>query len=66
MSYQHKRGVIRESAVKAMVHDPLFRHRVEKSKKGKGSFKRKDKHKTNYGSYDLSTFFKSLIHNFQI
>lgn len=38
--YEHKRGVIKESAVKAILHDPLFSHRVEKPKKGKGSFQR--------------------------
>lgn len=38
--YKHKRGVIKESAVKAILFDPLFSHRVEKPKKGKGSYRR--------------------------
>ena len=39
------RGVIRDNALKAVVTSQLFRQRVEKAKKGKGSFNRKMKHK---------------------
>ncbi|WP_380184794.1 alternative ribosome-rescue factor A [Kalamiella sp. sgz302252] len=42
--YQHKKGVIRDNALEALLHDPLFRSRVEANKKGKGSYRRKDKH----------------------
>ncbi|WP_414627514.1 alternative ribosome-rescue factor A [Lelliottia amnigena] len=42
--YQHKKGQIRDNAIEALLHDPLFRQRVEKNKKGKGSFLRKGKH----------------------
>ena len=38
--YKHKRGVIKESAVKAILHDPLFSQKVVKPKKGKGSYRR--------------------------
>ena len=41
--YQHKKGVIQDNAVQALLHDPLFRQRVEKNLKGKGSYSRKDK-----------------------
>ncbi len=41
--YEHKRGVIKENALAAILHDPLFKQRVEKSKKGKGSYLRKEK-----------------------
>jgi len=41
--YQHTRGQIRDNAIEALLHDPLFRQRVEQNKKGKGSFKRKAK-----------------------
>lgn len=34
--YQHKRGKIKESAIKALVTDPLFSNKIEKPKKGKG------------------------------
>lgn len=44
-SYAHKRGKIKESAVKALVTDPLFRHQVMRNRKGKGSFRRHEKHK---------------------
>lgn len=41
--YQHKRGEIKDNAIEALLHDPLFRQRVEKNKKGKGSYTRKGK-----------------------
>jgi len=39
------RGTIKDNALKAVVTSKLFTTRVEKAKKGKGSFQRKDKHK---------------------
>jgi len=42
--YQHTKGQINDNALEALLHDPLFRQRVEKNKKGKGSFLRKAKH----------------------
>ncbi len=39
------RGEIKDNALKAVVTSQLFRQRVEKAKKGKGSFSRKMKHK---------------------
>lgn len=42
--YQHKKGTIRDNALEALLHDPLFKMRVEVNQKGKGSFRRKDKH----------------------
>lgn len=33
--YQHQKGVIKENALAALVHDPLFRQRVEKTRKEK-------------------------------
>jgi len=42
--YQHTKGQINDNAIEALLHDPLFRQRVEKNKKGKGSFLRKEKH----------------------
>lgn len=43
--YQHKRGEIKNNAIEALLHDPLFRQRIEKNKKGKGSYTRKGKNK---------------------
>ncbi|MBC8947560.1 MULTISPECIES: alternative ribosome-rescue factor A [Xenorhabdus] len=43
-TYRHKKGVIKDNAIEALLHDPLFRQRVEKNKKGKGSYNRKEKH----------------------
>ncbi|MBG6249085.1 MULTISPECIES: alternative ribosome-rescue factor A [Symbiopectobacterium] len=42
-TYQHKKGKIQDNALEALLHDPLFRQRVEKNKKGKGSYCRKGK-----------------------
>ncbi|OEF07023.1 hypothetical protein A1QK_00810 [Vibrio genomosp. F10 str. 9ZD137] len=39
------RGRIQDNALKAMVTSKLFKARVEKAKKGKGSYKRTNKHK---------------------
>ncbi len=41
--YQHKKGTIQDNALQALLHDPLFRQRVEKNLKGKGSYRRKEK-----------------------
>lgn len=46
--YAHQRGEIKDNAVKALVTDPLFRSRVERNKKGKGSYQRHQKHKGGY------------------
>lgn len=40
--YKHNKGTIKESAIKALVRAPLFSARVEKPKKGKGSYSRKN------------------------
>lgn len=51
--YRHTKGQIQENAIEALLHDPLFRQRVEKNTKGKGSYRRKDKH-TKGGSWEAS------------
>jgi alternative ribosome-rescue factor len=39
------RGIIKDNAIKALVTSPMFKAKVEKPKKGKGSFARNAKHK---------------------
>ena len=39
--YQHTKGIITDNAIQALLHDPLFKARVEKNSKGKGSYTRK-------------------------
>ncbi|EAA4270894.1 alternative ribosome-rescue factor A [Salmonella enterica subsp. enterica serovar Typhimurium] len=51
--YQHNKGQIKDNAIEALLHDPLFRQRVEKNKKGKGSYLRKGKH-GNRGNWEAS------------
>lgn len=53
--YLHQRGSIQESAVKALVGDKLFRHRVERKRKGKGSYQRHLKHKKGENPFKSST-----------
>lgn len=57
-AYLHSRGEIKESAVKALVTDPLFRHKVERNRKGKGSYRRTEKHKK--AGYKNEVPFKNL------
>lgn len=42
--YRHTKGKIKDNALEALLHDPLFRQRIEKNIKGKGSYQRKEKH----------------------
>ncbi|QJT82916.1 alternative ribosome-rescue factor A [Kosakonia sp. MUSA4] len=51
--YQHTKGQINDNAIEALLHDPLFRQRIEKNKKGKGSYLRKEKH-ANWGDKEAS------------
>lgn len=51
--YRHKRGKIQGNAIEALLSDPLFRQRVEVNSKGKGSYRRKDKH-VQKGSWEAS------------
>ncbi|MEZ8824243.1 alternative ribosome-rescue factor A [Vibrio amylolyticus] len=39
------RGEIKDNALKAMVTSKLFKAKVEQAKKGKGSYRRSNKHK---------------------
>lgn len=60
-TYRHKKGVIKDNAIEALLHDPLFRQRVEKNKKGKGSYRRKEKCGKNSGwEANDNNFFKLL------
>ncbi|AKA38953.1 alternative ribosome-rescue factor A [Yersinia ruckeri] len=43
-TYRHTKGKIKNNAIEALLRDPLFRVRIEKNNKGKGSYQRKDKH----------------------
>lgn len=60
--YLHTRGVIKDNAVMALLHDKLFRQRVEKKREGKGSYQRKAKHagkmfeKPDYKFFDYRNF----------
>ncbi|MGY4674456.1 alternative ribosome-rescue factor A [Ursidibacter arcticus] len=62
IEYALQRGEIKESAVKALVTDKLFRTRVERNRKGKGSYQRNAKHRHKLTAYGKSESpFKSNI-----
>ena len=46
--YRHNRGVIKDNALQALLHDRLFRQRIERKLKGKGSYQRKAKYAGKY------------------
>ena len=60
--YLHTRGVIKDKAVMALLHNKLFCQRIEKKRKGKGSYQRKAKHagkmfeKPDYKFFDYRNF----------
>ena len=60
--YLHTRGVVKDNAIMALLHDKLFRQRVETIRKGKGSYQRKAKHvgkffeKPDYKFFDYRNF----------
>lgn len=51
--YQHTKGQIKDNAIEALLHDPLFRQRVEKIRKGKAVTCEKGKH-GNRGNWEAS------------
>lgn len=57
--YQHTKGVVKDNAVMALLHNKLFRQRVEKKRKGKGSYQRKAKYASNW--FGKSPMIKFLI-----
>ncbi|MBV7387090.1 ribosome alternative rescue factor ArfA [Pasteurellaceae bacterium TAE3-ERU1] len=61
-AYQHQRGVINDNALKALVTDKLFRERIEKPKKGKGSYRRKARCGNHYDKSPAATVFKNGYH----
>ncbi|WP_017799031.1 alternative ribosome-rescue factor A, partial [Winslowiella toletana] len=59
-AYQHKKGQIQHNAIEALLHDPLFKPRIEVNQKGKGSYRRKDKH-ARKGNWEASGKHQQLI-----
>lgn len=62
--YRHKKGAIRDNAIQALLHDPLFRQRIERKRKGKGSYQRQEKYRLRYdekSDYQLFTHRNLII-----
>lgn len=68
--YQHTRGVVKDNAIMALLHDKLFRQRIEKKRKGKGSYQRKAKHagkifeKPDYKFFNARNFIIGFFFHF--
>lgn len=63
-TYQHRKGVIADNALQALLYDPLFRQRRENNKKGKGSYRRKTRDNRQCGeSNEKNIFHYSLFFN---
>ena len=56
MKHEHKKGKIRDNALKALVRSNLFRHKTERKKKGKGSYNRQEAKKWRDGFEQPSRF----------
>lgn len=65
--YRHTRGVVKDNVIMALLHDKLFRQRIEKKRKGKGSYQRKAKHvgklfeKPDYKFFDFRNFIIGFL-----
>ena len=53
---QLNKGAIQDNALKALVKSNLFRHKVERNKKGKGGYNRQQAKKWQDGSFESSCF----------
>ena len=54
---QHNKGKIRDNALKALVKSDLFRHKVERKRKGKGRYNRQEAKKWQDGFDTFLPFF---------
>lgn len=63
-AYQHHKGAIKDNALMALLHDNLFRPRIEKKRKGKGSYQRKAKHMGR--AFEKPDYKSSLFRSFII
>lgn len=59
--YQHEKGLISDNAILALLHDKLFRQRIEKKRKGKGSYQRREKHAKKYFENPIIKFLSVEI-----
>ncbi|RKS87010.1 alternative ribosome-rescue factor [Orbus hercynius] len=59
--YQHQKGRIVDNALAALIRDPLFKQRIEKNLKGKGSYIRKVKHSKQYDQGAVKNRLYSLF-----
>lgn len=60
MKNDHGRGTIRDNALAALVTSKAYQAKIEKPKKGKGSYARKSKHKNSRKYDDYREFFYYL------
>lgn len=61
---QHNKGKIKDNAIKALVRSNIFRHKIEKPKKGAGSYNRqKTKRLDNYSERFLYVIVLNHCHH---
>lgn len=58
--YVYQRGEIKDNALKALVTDKLFSTRVVKAKKGKGSYRRKERFGNDYKKSPVISVLRSI------
>ena len=58
---QHNKGTIRDNALKALVKSDLFRPKVERKKKGKGSYNRQAAKKWRDGFFNTVPFYFAVL-----
>ncbi|MDO6763876.1 ribosome alternative rescue factor ArfA [Agarivorans sp. 1_MG-2023] len=60
LAHEHSRGQINDNAIKALVTSPLFKAKVERPKKGKGSYNRKGQKLKGYAPFDFLSVSKVM------
>lgn len=58
--YAHQRGKIRDNALKALVTDKIFSTRIVQVKKGKGSYKRRERYGNRYDENPIISILRSI------
>lgn len=56
LQHEHGRGQINDNAIKALVTSSLFKSKVERPKKGKGSYNRKGHKLKGNAPFDILAF----------
>ena len=61
LPHEPQRGEIKDNALQAFLRSPLYRQRIEKKRKGKGSYERTNKKVSWESGLKLSPFILAMI-----